>query len=292
MIASFTRADAVALGIAASLVPFALAACSSGHASGSGGGGTGASTGTGSQATSSSGSSSSSGAGAATPDAGSCAPACTDGGTCCGAICADTVGDPNNCGACGVVCAAGDTCCRGSCANLANDPKNCGACHVACPAGDLCSATGCSDWATWPMPNPPEAGLPNPASYTVMTGYVQDTVTRLSWQQPIDVPNDLGTSCSGGCTQAQAVAYCSNLTLAGFHDWRAPTRIELASLVDYTSQNPAIAAAFSGTPSSGFWTSSPYLPNAGVGWYVNFADGFTSGVPVSFATGVRCVRGG
>jgi hypothetical protein len=32
-----------------------------------------------------------------------------------------------------------------------------------------------------------------------MTDYVLDNVTGLWWQQPIDVINDKGTTCSGGC---------------------------------------------------------------------------------------------
>ena len=70
------------------------------------------------------------------------------------------------------------------------------------------------------MPNPAEpsdAGLPNLASYdtTSTPGVVIDKVTHLWWQQPIDVPNNQSKVCFPGCAEAEALAYCANLTLAG-----------------------------------------------------------------------------
>jgi hypothetical protein len=124
------------------------------------------------------------------------------------------------------------------------------------------------------------------ASYTVMSGYVIDNVTKLWWQQPIDMPT---STCASGCTQAQATAYCASLSLAGHTDWRLPTRIELVSIVDYTVWDPAInAAAFPGTPIAYFWTASPYVPIGVPSWCVNFQDGTTD---YCFTTSrVRCVR--
>src|SRR5262245_28544364 len=77
-----------------------------------------------------------------------------------------------------------------------------------------------SSWATWPMPNPPSTGLPNPASYdTSVDGVVCDEVTGLLWQREVD--------STAVYIRSEASAYCDGLELAGYDDWRLPTRIEL-----------------------------------------------------------------
>jgi hypothetical protein len=142
------------------------------------------------------------------------------------------------------------------------------------------------------MPNPASGGLPHPASYTSMSGYVIDNVTGLWWQHPIDVLNDQGKSCAAGCTQTDALAYCAHLTLGGHCDWRLPTRVELVSIVDFAVSNPAIdTLAFPSTPVAQFWTSSPYAGDTSRAWYVYFGGGYTAyDVTASASYRVRCVR--
>jgi hypothetical protein len=113
------------------------------------------------------------------------------------------------------------------------------------------------------MPNSPvdvEAGAPNMESYAAGAGVVTDDVTGLVWQQT-------PTADDGGTfpvfAQAGAITYCAPLNLAGQEDWRLPTVIELASILDYNVQSPGPTinqAAFPGTPGgegSSFWTSTP-----------------------------------
>src|SRR5882672_6822276 len=87
---------------------------------------------------------------------------CIGGSVRCGAICADTNVDPQNCGACGQVCAMGEVCnatvclaecsagetqCQNGCTNLATDPASCGACGNACVfenAAATCNAGACA----------------------------------------------------------------------------------------------------------------------------------------------------
>jgi hypothetical protein len=141
-------------------------------------------------------------------------------------------------------------------------------------------------WAGSPLP---ALGPPN-SSYdtTTAAGVVIDKVTGLWWQQTIDTGSK---NCAGGCTQAQAIAYCANLTLAGHCDWRLPTRIELVSIVDYTkSSNTIDATAFPSTPGAAFWTSSPYAPQSGVAWHIHFDSGNSDYGPVGNNQRVRCVR--
>jgi hypothetical protein len=133
------------------------------------------------------------------------------------------------------------------------------------------------------MPNPPNSGLPNPASYdTSKPGVVLDKVTHLMWQQPIDP----GTYLWG-----DAQAHCSGLSLAGHHGWRLPTVIELYSLLDFTQMKPAIdPTAFPNTPVEWFWSSSSEVLSRGDAWGVGFDDGSIGDLDVGHAHRVRCVR--
>ncbi len=211
-------------------------------------------------------------------DCGGTCPACPDGKAC--GVAADC---------------SGGGCCGNVCLNVTTDPLNCGACGAKCPSSTMtCSVTGCSSWVSGPMPNPAGTGLPNPASYDTSTpGVVIDNVTGLWWQEPIDVDNNQGSNCSAGCPQAAAIAYCANLTLAGHSDWRVPTRIELVSIVDFSTENPAInVTAFPSTPQSeDFWTSSARAGAPGSAWAISFYYSFTDGYDVDdWLLRVRCVR--
>lgn len=90
-----------------------------------------------------------------------------------------------------------------------------------------------------------------------------------------------------------ALDYCSALQLAGRCDWRLPTRIELATIVDYTvSQanapmihSPLLAAA------GDYWTASPSAGNATEAWHVNFKSGLVaSNISKILPLYVRCVH--
>jgi Protein of unknown function (DUF1566) len=207
----------------------------------------------------------------------------------CGGACLDGE-DPQNCGGCGHVCPAADPTCQGG---------QCSPCPTLCASDELCAGKSCgSHWAGWPMPNPASAGLPNPASYdtTLVPGAVIDNVTGLMWQRAVD-PNTYGFFGS-----ALGETYCANLSLGGYNDWRLPTEIELYSLVDYTTQNPAIdATAFPGlglkadAEPGDYWfdyfmTTDYDWPLPHGGWLmVDFDYGsFSGGMTYSW---IRCVRG-
>ena len=143
-------------------------------------------------------------------------------------------------------------------------------------------------WAAWPMPNAASSSLPHPASYDLTTaGVVKDTITGLMWQRTVSTTK--GTFDAAG-------TYCGNLTLAGFSDWRVPTRIELVSIIDYTVAPPAAAidgTAFPSTPPDRHWTASTNWANANYAFQCQFQSGavYTWAKDGNLgAPYVRCVR--
>ncbi len=138
-------------------------------------------------------------------------------------------------------------------------------------------------WATWPMPNAPASGLPNPQDYdTSVAGVTTDRVTGLVWQR---YPN------KESATFSEAKRACARLTLAGYDDWRLPSRIELVSIVDLTRSEPSIhPVAFPRTPSDWFWTGSIAADRATEAWYVYFYFGYPKTDDVTNRFAVRCVR--
>ena len=87
------------------------------------------------------------------------------------------------------------------------------------------------------MPNS-AAGLPNPQSFDVSRDEVAvDRVTGLMWQRKlVEQPASFA-----GAREA-----CESLTLAGYDDWRLPSRIELVSILDWSEFNPRSTLRVSG----------------------------------------------
>jgi hypothetical protein len=92
----------------------------------------------------------------------------------------------------------------------------------------------------------------------------------------------------------EAEAYCVNLSLSGYTDWRLPSLIELLSVVAPDRQNPAIYPAFQmPNVNATFWSSTPMAMDPSYSaWVIDFGAGSTRDPPGSEANFVRCVRGG
>jgi len=158
-------------------------------------------------------------------------------------------------------------------------------CHGSSEGNDT-PGGGNTNWAEWPMPNSQvdvTAGALNLENYTANgDGTVTDNVTGLVWQQ---------AASSTLFTQAGAIAYCAGLSLGGHTDWRAPSYVELVSLVDYGKPSPSInASAFPGELGEPFWSSTPYAVPTGNGWVVTFNAGYVDIYDVTSSHLVRCVR--
>jgi hypothetical protein len=116
-------------------------------------------------------------------------------------------------------------------------------------------------------------------------GTVTDTNTDLMWQQ---------VTAPGNYVWEGALTYCEGLSLAGHDDWRLPNRNELQSIVDYSTDDPAIDKFFFPvTKSDPYWASTSYAINPSTAWGVDFGRGGISGNGTKSNTFyVRAVRGG
>lgn len=100
-------------------------------------------------------------------------------------------------------------------------------------------------------------------------GTVSDHATTRMWQQEDDAVKR---------GWQDALAYCTDLELAGYDDWRLPNTKELQSIVDYTKEDyPAIdTTVFTNSDdSSSFWTSNNF------GDFKNHANYITFGKALS-----------
>ena len=131
-----------------------------------------------------------------------------------------------------------------------------------------------AEWATWPMPNPPSSGLPNPQSFTepdLITA--RDEVTGLVWQD----------------TPTAAVHDWEDAKLWCETPWRLPTIIELVSLVDFTRRNPALSRMLGSTGT--MWSSSAFAGDPTRAWGLDTVEGTTVANGVTALEPAICVQG-
>jgi hypothetical protein len=157
---------------------------------------------------------------------------------------------------------------------------------VACAPDGPPRPTGA---APFPMPNPRSSGLPYPQSYSTSeaSDLVLDLVTGLEWQRGVDT----GPGESGGFVPSDAASHCDELVLGGHDDFHLPTRLELVSILDPSTSDPAIDTdAFPDTPAEAYWTSTPVAADPESAYYANLFFGYTSSNLNAYEQFVRCVR--
>lgn len=216
---------------------------------------------------------------------------CDDGNEC-------TTGDACQMGKCtgahaagGSPCGFGDSCttegkCMGGvCMGVKTDDDG-KACNdgTVCTSNDMCKGGICSpstdrSWALWDL----ASNSPSPR-FRATDNLVYDRLTHLTWQRlaPPDV-----------LSWQTAATYCNSLSLAGYtRGWRLPTRIELASIVDYSRQGPSLdTKMFKGDNLlDKFWTSSVMNAQGGLKWVINFSSGYVSSDSPTTLHLLRCVR--
>ena len=114
-------------------------------------------------------------------------------------------------------------------------------------------------------------------------GTVSDLVTKLMWQQASDNVDR---------NWFNAKQYCQDLDVAGYADWRLPSRKELLSIVDAGRHGPAINPVFT-EPGASYWSGTTDASYSNWVWDVSFPSGSSSSQRnyVGFTDRVRCVRG-
>ena len=107
---------------------------------------------------------------------------------------------------------------------------------------------------------------------------------RLMWQ-------DEKQNFKGTWDEAQE--YCNLVNLAGYKDWRLPTRVELLSIADNSRYKPALNTAFkyiTDSSSPWYWSQTKSADGSFVAWVVHFRGGGGYWGDVSNRYFVRCVR--
>jgi hypothetical protein len=103
---------------------------------------------------------------------------------------------------------------------------------------------------------------------------VTDIVTGLMWEQKTDDGGSRDKDIT--YTWKDALAYCENLLLGGYSDWRLPNPKELERLVDLGASSPAVDTMYFPNTNNGlYWTGTTC---SGCHKKVAFAMDFTDGV--------------
>ena len=116
-------------------------------------------------------------------------------------------------------------------------------------------------------------------------GIAKDSATGLIWQDDNDAKT-ITKDWNG------AKAYCENLTLGGFSDWRLPNIYELTTLVDNTKlEEPYMVKGIQKFVLYSYWTSTTFDDRESA-WSVAFLYGDNNGLGKINTSYVRCVRAG
>lgn len=125
-------------------------------------------------------------------------------------------------------------------------------------------------------------------SFNTAGDEVTDSKTGLVWARCSVGQSWDGTTCTGTAsihTHEQALSLAQAAS-----GWRLPNVKELTSMADKACQNPAIdSAAFPNTQVE-YWSSSPYVSNGTLAWFVGFDSGYAYINYRLYKLAVRLVR--
>ena len=89
-----------------------------------------------------------------------------------------------------------------------------------------------------------------------------------------------------------AMAFCSQLHLAGYDDWRLPKIKELIPILSTKPRDGGMKKGFKNIGGSGYyWSSSEHESSKDFAWMMNFKRGFEYNNYKTYERHVRCVRG-
>lgn len=164
----------------------------------------------------------------------------------------------------------------GSSSSNSSSGQSSGGAGGGCNNSPSTAMKGCGGGSAWAHWNPEKQ-----KEFATTDNTAVDSLTGLMWQRH---------ASSNQRTWQQATDDCEALVLDGYCDWRLPSRIELLSIVKFTTSSPTLdASVFPNTPADGFWTSSTFV-GTNAAKTVYFDDGRVGVEDASFARYVRCVR--
>lgn len=106
-----------------------------------------------------------------------------------------------------------------------------------------------------------------------------DYGTNLMWQDSADAKS-VERDWQG------AIRYCEELSLAGYSDWRLPSKEELGNMYKLATKN-----MFRYTASDYYWSSTSHAVDPTSAWFVSFNSGVVHAYAKTYSNHVRCVRG-
>ena len=119
---------------------------------------------------------------------------------------------------------------------------------------------------------------------------VTDSATGLIWASD---GNQAGCYNGGTRTWSQAITWARDLSFANQTDWRLPNSLELHTIVDQSTVNPAINQTFfPNTQINYYWSSTTYAGYTPGAWRVVFTVGRVDCYDKTSIYSVRAVRGG
>ena len=109
------------------------------------------------------------------------------------------------------------------------------------------------------------------------------TTNSLMWQ-------DSEIVASQEYDMEEAKAYCTQLNLDGYSDWRIPSLEELFTLLDITKRGAAVVDGIEVCASDYYWSDTIFASDNYSYWSIDFTTGIIKVFSPGTSMYVRCVR--